>query len=152
MDDPWDFGGTGDYPALKFDLNGDDNRSWEEFGYQLRDGPTLTVATGSGQPVPTWTEVDVGDWDPEPTIVYNLIRDDGTDGETVASALEVLTYTDSDVIQGETYSYQVAGAANGGEAVRSSVVEAAVPVQPTTPPKIRSIASDAAHPTKDPFT
>ena len=151
-DDPWDFGGSGDYPALNHDFDGGGTASWEEFGYQLRDGPTLTIATGSGQPVLTWTAVDADDWDPEPGVLYTVARDDGTDVNTLASGLVVLTYTDGDVIEGETYSYQVTAGTGAGEAVRSAVVEVTTPIDPTTPPRIRSIASDATHPTNDAFT
>ena len=151
-DDPWDFGGSGDYPALNHDFDGGGTATWQEFGYQLRDGPTLTIATGSGQPVLTWTAVAAGDWDPAPTVLYTVTRDDGTDVNTLASGLAVLTYTDGNVIEGETYSYQVAAGTGAGEAVRSAVVEVTTPIDPTTPPRIRSIASDATHPTKDAFT
>ena len=147
---PWDFGGSGDYPALKADLDGAGTASWKEFGYQLRAGPTLTVSTDSGQPVLTWTAVDAGDWNPEPTVVYTVIRDDGTDLEAIASGLETLTHTDSTASEGATYDYQVAAGAGVGEAVRSSIVEVTVTV-PDGPPAVNSIESDATHPTKDPF-
>ena len=35
-DDPWDFGGSRDYPLLKFDANGDGKATWQEFGQQYR--------------------------------------------------------------------------------------------------------------------
>ena len=151
-DSPWHFGGSGEYPALKADLDGGGTASWEEFGYQLRDGPTLSVSTDAEQPVLTWTEVDASDWDPEPTVVYTVIRDDGTDPEVIATDLEMPTYTDDGATEGETYNYQVAAGVGVGEAVRSSIVEVTVPVLSTTPPMVRSIVSDATHPTKDPFT
>ena len=150
-DAPWHFGGSGEYPALKADLDGGGTASWEEFGYQLRDGPTLAVATDIGEPVLTWTAVDASDWDPEPTVAYTVIRDDGTDVEAIASGLETRTYTDSTASEGETYNYQVAAGVGVGEAVRSSIVEVTVPVRDTTPPTVQSLDSDATHPTKDPF-
>ena len=36
QDDLWDFGTSGQYPALKVDFNGDGVASWEEFGDQRR--------------------------------------------------------------------------------------------------------------------
>ena len=150
-DAPWHFGGSGDYPALQADLDGGGTASWEEFGYQLRDGPTLSVSTNAEQPVLTWTAVDARDWAPEPTVLYTVIRDDGTDLEAIASGLETLTYTDSTASEGETYNYQVAAGVDVGEAVRSSIVEVTVPVRDTTPPSVKSIESDATHPTNDPF-
>ena len=122
-----------------------------EFGYQLRAGPTLSVSTDSGQPVLIWTAVDASDWSPEPTVVYTVIRDDGTDVEAIASGLETLTHTDESASEGETYNYQVAAGVGVGEAVRSSIVEVTVPVPDTSPPSVKSIESDATHPTKNPF-
>ncbi len=53
-DDPWDFGGSGNYPLLKADSNGDGTAAWEEFSGQTRSamaptacaGPDLTGAPG----------------------------------------------------------------------------------------------------------
>ena len=42
-DDFWDFGTSGQYPALKADLDGDGTPTWEEFGHQRGDLPTFTV-------------------------------------------------------------------------------------------------------------
>ena len=39
-DDPWDFGGTDQYPVLKADIDGDGTATWEEFGNQNPAGPT----------------------------------------------------------------------------------------------------------------
>ena len=39
-DDPWDFGGTDQYPVLKADIDGDGTATWEEFGHQNPAGPT----------------------------------------------------------------------------------------------------------------
>ncbi len=35
-DDFWDFGTVGEYPALKFDFDGDGTATWQEFGVQVR--------------------------------------------------------------------------------------------------------------------
>ena len=146
----WDFGTNSQYPALRANFDGVGTATWQEFGYQLRAGPTLTVSTDSRRPVLTWTAVDASDWDSEPTVVYTVIRDDGTDLEAIASGLETLTHTDSTASEGATYDYQVAAGTGVGEAVRSSIVEATVTV-PDRPPAVNSIESDATHPTKDPF-
>ena len=150
-DDPWHLGGNSEYPALKAYVGVLGTATWEEFGHQLRDGPDLMVSTDTDHPVLTWTAVDASAWDPEPTIIYTVIRGDGTDLEAIASGLETLTYADSSAIEGETYDYQVAAGVGVGEAVRSSIVEVTVPVLDTTPPSVKSIESDATHPTKDPF-
>ena len=150
--DLWDFGTASQYPALKANFDGAGAASWQEFGYQLRAGPTLSVATDSGRPVLTWTAVDASDWTPEPTVVYTVIRDDGADVEAIASGLEALTHVDDSASYGETYSYQVAAGTRAGEAVRSVAVEVTVPTADTLPPAITSIASDAIHPARSAFT
>ena len=150
-DDPWHLGENSEYPALNAYIGVPGTATWEELGYQLRDGPDLTVSTDTDDPVLTWTAVDASAWDPEPTVVYTVIRGDGAELEAIASGLETLTYTDSGAIEGETYDYQVAAGVGVGEAVRSTIVAVTVPVLDTTPPSVKSIESDATHPTKDPF-
>ena len=68
-DDPWDFGTSSQYPALRADRDGDDDATWEEFGYQLRSGPTLTATpttnAGQGQVELEWAEVPLSsEWTP----------------------------------------------------------------------------------------
>ena len=151
-DAPWHFGTSSQYPALSWDLDSSGSATWQEFGYQVRESPTLTVATDTGQPVLTWTAVDTSDWDPEPSVFYTVIRSAGNVLETIESGLDGLTYTDSSVIGDETYRYQVAAGVGAGEAVRSSMVEVIAPIPDTTPPAVRSIASDTTHPTRSVFT
>ena len=50
VDDPWHFGTTAQYPALAVDVNGAGGATWQELGYQLRGGPSLTL-TADGRPV-----------------------------------------------------------------------------------------------------
>ena len=40
-DDFWDFGTSSEYPALKFDFDGDGTATWQEFGNQDRTVPTV---------------------------------------------------------------------------------------------------------------
>ena len=40
-DDFWDFGTSSEYPALKFDFDGDGRATWQEFGNQDRTVPTV---------------------------------------------------------------------------------------------------------------
>ena len=59
-DNPWTFGTSSQYPALRADMDGDDDETWAEFGYQLRSGPTLTATTtnaGQSQVELEWTAV-----------------------------------------------------------------------------------------------
>ena len=123
-DDPWNFGTSSQYPALKADMDGDDDATWEEFGYQLRSGPTLTAtpttSAGQSQVELEWTEVPLSSaWSPAPGVSYAVTREDDEDLETIAENLTVLDYTDTDVA-GETYIYQVVAVVDGGEPVRSA--------------------------------
>ena len=129
-DNPWDFGTSSQYPALKADMDGDDDATWEEFGYQLRSGPTLTAtpATNAGQSQVEleWTEAPLSSaWSPAPGVSYAVTREDDENLETIAENLTVLDYTDTDVA-GETYIYQVVAVVDGGEPVRSATASVTV--------------------------
>ena len=129
-DNPWDFGTSSQYPALKADMNGDHDATWEEFGYQLRSGPTLTATpttnAGQSQVELEWTEAPLSSaWSPAPGVSYAVTREDDEDLETIAENLTVLEYTDTDVA-GETYIYQVVAVVDGGEAARSATVSVTV--------------------------
>ena len=68
VDDPWHFGTTVQYPALAVDVNGAGGATWQELGYQLRGGPTLTL-TADGRPVAlSWTAVVASAWSPAPEV------------------------------------------------------------------------------------
>ena len=129
-DSPWNFGMSSQYPALRADMDGDDDETWAEFGYQLRSGPTLTATTtnaGQTQVELEWTEAPLSsEWTPAPSVSYTVTRED-EDGtlETIAENLTVREHTDTDVA-GETYIYQVVAVVDGGEAVRSATVSVTV--------------------------
>ena len=130
-DDPWDFGTSSQYPALRADLDGDDDATWEEFGYQLRSGPTLTATptttAGQGQIELEWAEVPLSSaWTPAPRASYTVNRGGGENLETIAQNLTVREYTDTDLAGGETYVYQVVAVVDGGEAARSAMVSVTV--------------------------
>ena len=125
-DNPWNFGTSRQYPVLKADMDGDDDATWEEFGYQLRSGPTLTATSttnaGQSQVELEWTEVPLSsEWTPAPSVFYTVTREDDDAIDTIAENLTVREYTDTDVA-GETYIYQVVAIVDGGEAVRSATV------------------------------
>ena len=122
VDDPWNFGATGQCPALKTNFDGQGTATWQEFGHQLRAGPTLTV-TADGRPIAlSWTAVDASAWSPAPDMTYTVTRQHGTTVTVIGAALSALTHTDAVVPVGTTYTYQVAAVVDGGEAVRSSPV------------------------------
>ena len=54
---PWDFGTAQDYPALKSDLDGDGQATWQEFGIQRVPGPVTGLAAArdtGGDIAVTW--------------------------------------------------------------------------------------------------
>ena len=141
-DNPWDFGTADQYPALKTNFDGQGTASWQEFGRQLRKGPTLTATVGAAQVVLTWTPVDASVWTPPPEVTYTLYRDNGTAVETVAADLDGRQHTDTGVITGVTYTYQVAAVVQGGEAVRSARVSVRA-VMPTTSVVVLKLMPDS---------
>ena len=137
-DRPWHFGTSSQYPVLSVDADGSDGASWQELGYQLREGPSLTARLESSGVALTWIAVTASHWTPEPGVTYTLYREDGTDVEAIAENLSGLSHTDSDVMESETYTYQVAAVVTDGEAARSARVSLTVP--DNTPPTVISVA------------
>ena len=114
VDDPWHFGTTAQYPALAVDVNGAGGATWQELGYQLRGGPSLTL-TADGRPVAlSWTAVVASAWSPAPEVTYNVTRDNGTTVTVIGEALSELTDGDTVVPVGVTHTYQVAAVVDGG--------------------------------------
>ena len=122
--DPWDFGTNAQYPVLQVDFDGDGQATWQEFGRQLRAGPTLTATGGPAQMALNWTAVDVSHWNPAPGVTYTLTRDDGATVETAAEEVGGLTFTDTGLVGETDYTYQVAAVVAGGEATRGAPVSA----------------------------
>ena len=149
---PWHLGTNAQYPALKADLGFDGTATWPEFGYQIRAGPILTATSDSSRSNLSWTGVDLSAWNPQPVVTYSVHRNDGAVVKSLANGLTELSYTDSAVTVGSTYTYQVVAHVGGGVASRSAMEEVTVVATDTTPPTIESIESGATHPTKDPFT
>ena len=129
-DDPWDFGTSSQYPVLSVDFDGNDSAAWREFGRQLREGPALMATAGATQIVLAWMPVETNHWTPAPSVTYSLTRDDGATLETLGEGLSGLTFTDTDVTAGITYTYQVAAVVQGGEAAQSALVEATTTALP----------------------
>ena len=140
--DEWDFGGTDEYPVLAVDFDGNGDTTWEEFGYQLREGPTLTAEARFGQAVLSWTAVETNHWSPAPAVAYTVYRTSGTTVEIISENISTRSYVDTNVTDGATYVYQVAAVINGGEASRSSLVSVVMLILDATVNKLE-ITSDA---------
>ena len=146
-DDPWHFGTTSQYPVLKADLDGIGGATWQEFGYQIREGSTLSATTvvrdGKTQVDLTWTSVVTSHWTPAPSVTYTLNHDSLPFSllDSIVEGLDVLRYTDTVTpsnyeFTNYDYAYQVAAVVSGGEATHSapSIVEA-----DTEGPEIREL-------------
>ena len=142
-DDPWDFGTSAQYPALKVDMSdADTTATWQEFGWQLRAGPTLTVTQNPATQVDlSWTAVDVSHWNPAPAVTYTVYRHDGTTLAILSEDIAGLSYADTDTTVGDTFTYQVVAEVEGGEAARSEVLEwtVRVPGRPYPAARLRDL-------------
>ncbi len=148
-DAPWNFGTSGQYPVLSVDTNGVGGATWQEFGQQLREGPILEASPGQVQVDLTWMAVTASHWTPAPSVTYTVTRDDGATLETLGEGLGGLTFTDTDVTAGVTYTYQVAAVVQGGEATRSALATTeTLPnmwLTPTADDPVASVRSEATY-------
>ena len=106
--DVWDFGSAAQYPALKADADGDGRATWQEFGYQLRSGPTLRATREADGVSLTWTAVNTAPWRVAPTVSYTVFRQDGATVEVLAENIAGNRYVDSAVNADDAVRYQVA--------------------------------------------
>ena len=68
----------------------------------------------------TWTAPDRSHWTPEPDVAYTVTRDDGTTVTVVGEGIPGLTTSDTGVVSGRTYTYQVSAVAAGGASTHSA--------------------------------
>ena len=136
-DSPWHFGTRSQYPVLSVDVDGSDVESWQEFGYQLREGPTLTAASDPLGAALSWTEVETSHWTPAPEVTYTLYREEGDVVETLLEGSSALQYTDTEVMVGDARGYQVAAVVAGGEGSRSTL--RSLVVMDVTPPTVATV-------------
>ncbi len=121
----WDFGAASQYPALKVDFNGDGEPTWQEFGFQLREGPRDLIAFGiGGHAALAWTAPPIPpEWDPPPIITYHIYRDEAALANDTAGTPSTNTiYVDDSITAGARYAYHVAAVIHGGEAARSATI------------------------------
>ena len=119
--DAWDFGTASQYPALKTDFSDADRvATWPEFGYQVRDGLALTATANVTEASLAWTPPATlpSQWG-SPAITYTLYRN----GERRPDDATLVTssHTDTGLVEGPEYAYQVAVLLDGVEHRRSNV-------------------------------
>ena len=133
----WHFGHGEQYSALKADFDGDGSATWQEFGYQIRQGPELDVTGVRSRVILSWTAVAVHHWSPAPRVTYTVYRD----GKPLQSGLADAKFTDTLPANGNpaSHTYQVAAVALGGEVSRSRAVT--VRNRPPPPPAVADQAA-----------
>jgi hypothetical protein len=89
----------------------------------------LTVTTNYGQVTLTWSPV-VG------AISYNVKRSTSSGSETTIATVSTNSYTDTTVLNGQTYYYVVSAVNAGGEGPPSNEVRATPPLPAVTTPQI----------------
>ena len=128
-DDPWDFGTNQQYPALKIDFNGDNDATWQEFGFQ-RAVAGFTAIAGNLQVTISWD--DFGD----PAVSHFEARqsDDGGDTWTTwdrisGSDATTTNHTVTGLTSGVAYTFQIRPVKDYGAGLASESATA-TPVAP----------------------
>ena len=152
-DDPWDFGTSSQYPALKVDFNGDGTPSAAEFGGQGRAAPTtpatvpdapsaLTAMAADAAVTLSWT-APVSDGGATITgymIEYDTDMNFSSPPTTATTATAATSYTVSGLTNGTLYYFRVA-AVNGVGTGASATAVSATPVAPATVPDAPEVSS-----------
>ena len=115
VDDPWDFGTSSQYPALKVDLDNNDDATAYEFGIQERDPPTmpaqitdLSAVASNMQVTLSWTiPSDGGD-----PITQYAIKQATSGADLGAATADIVDVGSIDIINSDA-SYVVTGLASG---------------------------------------
>ena len=142
-DDPWDFGTNQQYPALKIDFNGDNDATWQEFGFQ-RAVAGFTATAGNLQVTISWD--DFGD----PAVSHFEARqsEDGGDPwttwETISGSDATTTdHTISGLTNGVAYTFQIRPVNDYGAGLASESVTA-TPAAPNARPRVVAPIADQA--------
>ena len=93
------------------DFNGDSTATWQEFGYQLREGPAPASTIGEMDITLTWDALDATLWTDRPSITYDLYRDGVVIVEGARSP-----HTDTPDSLEVQYTYRVAALVDGAAA------------------------------------
>ena len=99
----WHFGTARQYPVLSVDTNGVGGATWQEFGYQLREGPTLTAAAQPTEVALSWeAPEDDGGF----AITDYEVRINGR-GSWISTGSIHTTHTVTGLVNGTAYVFQV---------------------------------------------
>ena len=148
-DNPWDFGGDLQYPALAVDFNRDGVATWQEFGnqrtYGIPGAPTdLSIVPADGQVSLLWAAPpDNG----SPIVEYHyqmLEGDTQTSGTwtTAADGAETTTATIFDLTNGTRYRFRVRARNGAGNGEPSSWVGATPAGPPGAPGDLTASPGD----------
>ena len=148
-DNPWDFGGDLQYPALSVDFNSDGVATWQEFGNQravtVPGSPGNFDVAASDQTVAlTWTPApDNGS--PITEYHYQILEGDTQASETwttVADGAETTTATIFDLTNGTRYRFRVRARNGAGNGEPSGWVEAMPSPPPSAPGDLTASPGD----------
>ena len=147
VDDPWDFGTSSQYPALKVDFDGDTDATAYEFGGQERSAPTLAVApaapTGFSAGSPTTNSVDLSWTAPVDTHTGFIVKysttmgfDPASEGTEFTSAIaaDATGVTVTGLSSGTTYYFRVAAVNGVTIGIYAAEVSATTIAPPPPPP------------------
>ena len=139
--DLWNFGTSRQYPVLKVDFNGDNDATWQEFGFQ-RAVAGFTATAGSGQVTISWD--DFGD----PAVSHFEARqsedvgDTWTTWETISGSDSTTTnHTVTGLTSGVAYTFQIRPVNDYGAGLASESATA-TPVAPNASPRVVAPITD----------
>ena len=148
VDDPWDFGTSSQYPALKVDFDGNSSATAYEFGGQGRSAPTLAVApaapTGFSAGSPTTNSVELSWTAPIDTHTGFIVKysttmgfdpaSEGTEFMASAIAADATGVTVTGLSSGTTYYFRVAAVNGVTIGIYAAEVSATTIAPPPAPP------------------
>ena len=147
-DNPWDFGGDMQYPALVVDFNGDGEATWQEFGNQrtFTTPPApqnMTATQGNASIILSWNQPTDGG-SPITEYHYQATSDLswGNTWNIVPGGSDVTTLTVTDLSNGTAYSFRVRARNQAGNGQPTHHVTATPAAAPEAPPYLNAFSGD----------
>jgi hypothetical protein len=123
--------------------------AYDQTGPTVPGQPTLSATAGNAQVQLSWTTPNDGG---SAISNYRIYRGTSSGGETLLATVgNVNSYTDTSVVNGLTYYYQVSAVNGIGEGSRSNEVSA-TPQAPSAPSAPRNLVAKSAHGKRNPGT